>query len=280
MSTTAKKETPKSSPLIYGPDNKPIHVVDVDEIEVESPFDDSPLGKVTEFLKTHGVALSKILFMVATAAATAFGGLAAAKAGGTFNISVALMVWGCGFLLEAAFAYSWHMKGSDVTAGRQKDIIENIFNVATIVMLGDLACMLLEHQFQGNILVHWLFIGWTSAVQPFAAVYIMRAYFELKGANPITASKDRAVTLKAVMYSNAIEEHSKQLDLALQRSENQRYIDYRDMEIEREEESKVINSKRYRLIKRNAARTKLLKASNTLDGESILGKLKGLLRKN
>ena len=253
-----KRRKPRRDTRLLGPDGQPVKMIDVQSIEVESPFDDTPLDWLPMLLKEHGIALSKIMFMVATGSATVFGGLAAANAGGAFNLTVALMVWGCGLLLEIAFAYAWFMEGSEKLAGEQKEILRRIFNTATWVMLGDLGCMLLEHQFAGNGMVHNLFIFWTSVVQTGAAIYIMRAYFNLKGAHPIAAARDEAVTTKAEIAALWIKEDAAKQRLMIDSAKNDREINYRDLEIRIKEEKSVVNSRKYRKKLKKEASRKLL----------------------
>ena len=97
---TATQE--KRTPLYSSKDKS----LDLENLKIEaprSPFDDSPLNWVIEFIKRHGIAAVKIGFMIATAASTYYGGLAA----GADSWPVRLMIWGMGGVLEAVFAFSW-----------------------------------------------------------------------------------------------------------------------------------------------------------------------------
>ena len=187
MDKSALQNTPENAPRpkLFGPDNK---LLDLDELDLdhpESPFDDTPINKVVEFLKKHGIALAKVVFMIGTGAATFIGGWSAATSGEEVIWAIALMVWGCGFIHECLFAYSWVKKGSYELAGMQLTILDRVHNYSSIAMLGALICMLLEHQ-TNNELVHYLFIGWTSIAEPLLAVWLMHSLYIMKGAHPVS----------------------------------------------------------------------------------------------
>jgi len=234
-------------------------------IVAQDPFDNSPLNYVINLLKTHGPAASKIIFLFGTAAATLYAGLAVA------SITVRFMMWGCGFILECLFAYSWAMTGSEKIAGRQHTIIQRIFKVSSLVMMGDLATMLLDNQAG----LHGLFIAWTSGVQPLAAVYLMNQLYKLKASHPVAMANRERINLKAGMAAAAIRDRAFEQRLALAEREHERALQWAALEARHKHGMRRVNSYWYnRQIKRETKQA----IGQSVEGAALkMKRLPGLL---
>lgn len=199
------------------------------------PFDDTFLNHVINLLKTHGPAASKIIFLFGTAAATLYAGLSVA------SITVRFMIWGCGFILECLFAYSWAMTGDERIAGKQYTIIQRIFKVSSLIMMGDLATMLLDNQAG----LHGLFIAWTSGVQPLAAVYLMNQLYRLKASHPETIAHREIINLKASMRAAAIRDKAFQQRLDIAEREHERALQWAALEARHHHGMRLVSSRWY-----------------------------------
>lgn len=247
-------------PLPKEIDNRYIQVVD--------PFDDTPLNQVVEQLKKHGIALAKIIFMIGTASATLFGGLAA----GANSWEVMCMVWGSGFILECLFAYSWVMTGNKKIAGRQDAIVQRIFKVSSLVMMGDLITMLLEAQAGA----HQLFVIWTSIVQPLAAVYLMNQIYKLKNLHPETIAMREMVNLHAGMKASALRDKAHDDRLRLAEKEHERALEWAALRKRHEHAERLVSGRWY---DREIKRATKAAVGQQLDGMGLkLGKLPKLLK--
>ena len=216
------------------------------------PFDSSPANRPIEFLKSHGPAIAKITFLLATAAETTYAGMHMLSEPNGWTI--AMMIWGCGFILECCFAYSWVMEGSPKLAGDQVGINKRVHNTSSLIMLGGLITMLLSSQVEA---AHVVFIGWTSIVVPLGAVWLMHQLYVLKGAHPETIARNELITTQAKGKAAWIREQRKQQKLSILQTEAAQYAERRELEIALEEERRIIESPAYRRKMRKKAKRKI-----------------------
>ena len=266
----------------------------------EPPFDESDDiwgHKVIEWLKKHGPSIAKLLLMVATGCATAFGGWKAATSppmdilginvggdpSGQPNYLVAFMVWGCGFILEIMYAYSWMKKGHESIAGDQVQIIDTIHNVTSTLMVGALVCMLLEAQAG----LHILFIFWTSLVEPIGAVWLLHQLFVLKGSHPIEMQIQKGQDMIAEFEAEKMKEERAKLDHAIKGAKLERSKESRELTITGQEIARWMASKRYRRMIRRETENEIFnrEGADVIDitpGDNWFKKAKKMLagRKN
>ena len=247
-------------------------------LEVKDKKGESPLHGVVNLLHNHGPALAKLLLMVATIGATLFacykvivnppaiGGSAPDQMAGFL---IAAMIFGCATIVECMFAYSWVKKGSRSIAGKQVEIIDAMHKVTMWVMIGTLITMQLEAQAG----LHVLFIAWTSIVDPIAAVYLINAMYRLKGAHPKSQAIEEAITLEAEINAERVREQVKNFKVLLGKAQNRRRLATKRTRTEREEQTKLTNSRRFRrMIK--AEQEGVVFEGETGNASSLLAKAK------
>lgn len=267
--TQAPNQAPSRKVKLYGPNSQPLKSVTVEKPNIKSPAspfnEDSPLNKVIEFLHEHGPAAAKLFLMMATGAATAYGGW---TAGGGTEWLIMLMVWGCGFIVECAFAYSWVMKGSEKLAGAQVGINDRIHNRSSLLMIGALVTMLFGHQ----TAVTMPFIIWTSVFETIGAVWIIHQFYKLKGSHPMAMAEAEIVTLAASVEAEKVREQARDFKLLLSDAKLMRNREGRKMMIEHEESARHIESNRYRKMIRAEQEQEIFSSSVFGERSGLMGK--------
>ena len=232
-------------------------------------------AKANQFIKQiaeEGPAVSKLAFMVGTFAETAYAGWTVSMVNGSRMWLIALMVWGVGAIWETAFGFAWYRTGSSKLAGKQVGLNREMYNRCLIFMSCGLMSALISALFSFPLALQ----GWL-VVQVLATVSILRLQRRIKESHPTFESRQRQTDREAQWQAAWMDEAGKEQDLYLKRTRHERTIERMQLDVETEEEAKVLNSRQYRKEKAALAKGKHLSGS---PGGFGLGKLKQILSRN
>lgn len=213
----SKKATPSAK--LFGPNNQPLNLQNVGSGK-EQPFEDSYFDAVGNWLGRHGPAIAHLLLIVGSAASTVTNAWHWSHIDDELVISILITLLFCGLIVEAAFGYSWKMRGTTNLTGMQVHTALFMYNLASIIMIGDLGFSVIESALDIDDVAGY----WVGIVQPLGSVWLVRKFYEIKGQHPMTIAKQKVATLKARAAASRVEHHAAEFRLELDEAKHERFM--------------------------------------------------------
>lgn len=186
----------------------------------QKAFEHSYFDTVSDWLGQHGPALAHLLLILGSAAGTVTNSRHFATIEGQLVFSMFATLLLCGLIIEAAFAYAWMKKGSTDLAGTQLHEARKLYNLSSVIMIGDLSLSVAAVAIGAGQIAEY----WVGIIQPIGAVFLIRFFYNLKGAHPMTIARQRVVSLKAYQEAALVEDEAEALQLVLDEKRHERFM--------------------------------------------------------
>lgn len=212
-------EKPRQKVKLFDASDNVLDLTEIDSGKTD-PFEQSWFEGLSNWLGKHGPALAHTFLIVGSAAGTVTNALHFAETGQGLVHTLLVTLLFCGLVIEFGFAYAWKKAGSTDLAGNQVKTVNDLYNLSSIIMIGDLSLSVAEIAFGiGEIAAYWVGI-----VQPIGAVFIIRLFYRLKQEHPMTKAMQKVATLKARAQAGAVENEAQNMQLLLDEEKHERFM--------------------------------------------------------